>query len=145
MTSKRLQVLQAVRALVEEALPDAVVTGFDGEASLPGEPEAGGTATGFPGDPGKPEIDLSPLTWHYQHEIPIELTPPLDSEDPASAIDAMQAAIATAIESDRTLGGLANWVEPTAPTEEEYRPDGASPLRVSSFSITVHYATPSPL
>lgn len=145
MSSKRLQVLVAVRELVAAAVPEAIVTGFDGAIALPSEPEAGGTVTGFPGEPGKPQIDLSPLTYHYAHSIPIELTPPADSEDPAAAIDAMQAAIADAIEADRTLGGLADWIEPTAPTEEEYRPDGASPLRASGFAIVAHYATTSPL
>jgi hypothetical protein len=67
MATKQLQVILAVKALVAEALPDAEIRGFDGDATKPTRVGSGGCVIGTRGDPGDPEVDLSPLTYNYSH------------------------------------------------------------------------------
>ena len=66
------------------------------------------------GQPGEPEVTLSPLRYHYQHraELAVVVEAP---NGRVTAFDSLIAAIGTAIEADRTLGGLCDWVEPEAP------------------------------
>ena len=47
----------------------------------------------------------------------------------ASAFDSLIAAIGTALEADRTLGGLCDWVEPEAPASVDLPIEGAAALK----------------
>lgn len=58
------------------------------------------------GQPGEPEVTLSPLRYHYQHRAELEVVVQA-APGRASALDILIAAIGTALETDRTLGGLA--------------------------------------
>lgn len=53
---------------------------------------------------GEPEVTLSPLRYHYQHRAEIEAVGQGASRD--AAFDDLIAAIGTAVEADRTLGGF---------------------------------------
>lgn len=66
------------------------------------------------GQPGEPEVTLSPLRYHYQHRAELEVVVQAGTGR-ASAFDILIAAIGTALEADRTLGGLCDWIEPEAP------------------------------
>jgi hypothetical protein len=66
------------------------------------------------GQPGEPEVTLSPLRYHYQHRAELEVVVQAGTGR-ASAFDSLIAAIGEALEGDRTLGGLCDWVEPEAP------------------------------
>ncbi len=66
------------------------------------------------GQPGEPEVTLSPLRYHYQHRAELEIVVKADNGR-ASVFDTLIAAIGAALEADRTLGGLSDWVEPEAP------------------------------
>ena len=68
---------------------------------------------GGPGEPGEPEVTLSPLRYHYQHRAEIEAVVQGAASD--AAIDTLCASIGTALAADRTLGGLCDWVEAEAP------------------------------
>lgn len=59
-------------------------------------------------------MTLSPLLYHYQHRAELEVVVQTGTGR-ASAFDDLIAAIGTALEADRTLGGLCDWVEPEAP------------------------------
>ena len=61
------------------------------------------------GQPGEPEVTLSPLRYHYQHRAELEVVVQAPNGR-ASAFDTLIAAIGTALDSDRTLGGLCDWV-----------------------------------
>ena len=144
--SRRLQVLQAVEALVRAVLPDADVVGLEGSTDEPDRIGPGGRAIIRPGDPGTPEVDLSPLTYNYQHPIPFELAAiGTDALTPAEQIDAMLDAIAEAIEADRFLGGLVDYLDANAPETADLYVQGAAPAHEAAGTIDASYSTTRPL
>ncbi len=145
--SRRREVILAVKGLVQAALPDAEVSGFDGDYSEAFEPGAGGNVIGLPGLPGEPETDLghNGSIYNWSHPIPIDVTPPRAAADPAAALDAMLEAIGTAILADRTLGGLCHWLDVSAPDEEDENVEGGAPLRWANIIVTADYSTSNPL
>jgi len=66
------------------------------------------------GQPGEPEVTLSPLRYHYQHRAEFEVVVQAPNGR-ATAFDSLVATIGAALEADRTLGGLCDWIEPEAP------------------------------
>ena len=64
------------------------------------------------GEPGEPEVTLSPLRYHYQHRAEIEAV--VQGADRDAAFDTLTASIGAALAADRTLGGLCDWVEAEA-------------------------------
>ena len=144
--SKRLTVLNAVKAMIETALPGVEVLGLIGDDADPSTVPPGGRVIIMSGDPGDPEIDLSPLTYNYDHAIPIAVTGyATDDEDIETAVDRMMSAIGASIEQDRTLGGLCSWLEPTAPTTEYDAIDGAEVPKDADLMIIASYSTSNPL
>lgn len=140
--TRQFAVLLAVKALVAASLPDAQIKGFDEETSFPQLVPTGGLVVGFPGDPGKPEIDLSPPAWNYEHPIPIEVTAPGGAA--GAPIDAMIAAIGAAVTADPTLGGLCDHLSATAPIRMD-RTVNEQTLAWAEFNIVAEYSTTSPL
>jgi hypothetical protein len=55
------------------------------------------------GQPGEPEVTLSPLRYHYQHRAELEVVVQAGTGR-ASAFDTLIASIGTALETDRTCG-----------------------------------------
>lgn len=143
--SKRRDVMLALKALVTAAVPAARVRGFDGDASKPRQADPGGDVIGHPGDPGEPEVDLSPVAYTYEHEFPIEVGAPYGAGDPGAAIDAIMGAIGAAIAADRTLGGLCLFLEAVAPEEHDRKAEGADASRWAGFAIVATYTTDDPL
>lgn len=95
------------------------------------------------GDPGEPEVTLSPLRYHYQHRAEVEVV--IQSVDRDAAFDALCASIGTAIAADRTLGGLCDWVEPEAPVSVDLPIEGAAALKAAVITVVLHYTTTGPL
>src|SRR5690606_2303289 len=89
----RLQTLAAV-VLRDEVLPERI-------------PPAGLIIL-RDGQPGEPEVTLSPLRYHYQHRAELEVVVQAVN-DRATAFDSLIAAIGAALDADRTLGGLCDW------------------------------------
>ena len=96
------------------------------------------------GQPGEPEVTLSPLRYHYQHRAELEVVVQT-SNGRATAFDSLIAAIGTALETDRTLGGLCDWVEPEAPTSVDLPIEGAAALKAAVITVVLHYSTTGPL
>ncbi|KQN33617.1 hypothetical protein [Sphingomonas sp. Leaf38] len=145
--SKRLDVLIAVKDLIELALPGAKVLGLDGKESPPATIPAAGMVIVRTGDPGEPEYTFSPLTYFYDHRIPIEVSttgsPGISSEQ---ALDEMLVAIGEGIALDRTLGGLCDWLDTSsAGTEDIYTEGGGQPPRGAELMIIASYSTTNPL
>jgi hypothetical protein len=101
---------------------------------------SGGRVVVYSGDPGEPEIDLSPLTYNWQHQIPVEII--FDDE---LALDAALMAIGAAIVADRQLGGLCEWLDADAPTTETILAEGGDGQRGAPLNIVASYSTTSPL
>lgn len=145
--SKRLNVLNGVKALVEKALPSARVVGLNGDEASPSNVPAEGMVIVRTGDPGEPQIDLSPLSYNFEHRIPLEIST-LASSDISSeqALDKMLVAIGEGVSADRTLGGLCDWLDTTsAATEDIYADGDTMPPRGAEIMIIASYSTPNPL
>ena len=95
------------------------------------------------GDPGEPEVTLSPVAYHYQHRAEIEAV--VQGTDRDAAFDALCASIGTAIAADRTLGGLCDWVEAEAPRPLDLPVEGAASLKAAVIPVILHYTTADPL
>jgi hypothetical protein len=144
MVSRREEVLEAVRALIAAALPAAKV---ERNAAKPERIQAGGLVIIRDGDPGDPEVTLSPLTYIYTHRIPVEIAVLASAAPltPAQALDATLVAIGTAVEADRTLGGLCDFLEPEAPSTDDLEASGTVAGRWADAVILATYATSNPL
>ena len=96
------------------------------------------------GQPGEPEVTLSPLRYHFQHRAELEVIVQ-GANDRATAFDTLIAAIGIALAVDRTLGGLCDWVEAEAPASVDLPIDGAIALKAAVVTIVLHYTTADPL
>ncbi|MCB1340626.1 MAG: acyl-CoA transferase [Pseudooceanicola sp.] len=139
MPSKSEQVLTALLAVLEG------VSGPDVERNtgLPETVPPGGLVVLHDGDPGEPEVLLSPLTYLYEHEAELDVFVQAAASD--SAFDALKVAIGVAIAADRTLGGLCDWVEAVAPVPSDLPFVGAVALKAATIGVRLTYSTSDPL
>jgi hypothetical protein len=96
------------------------------------------------GQPGEPEVTLSPLRYHYQHRAELEVVVQAGTGR-ASAFGSLIASIGTALEADRTLGGLCDWIEPEAPASVDLPIEGAAALKAAIITVVLHSTTTGPL
>lgn len=96
------------------------------------------------GQPGDPEVTLSPLRYHYQHRAELEVVVQAGSDRPA-AFDTLIAAIGSFLTADPTLGGLCDWVEPEAPVPVDLPVEGAATIKAAVITVVLHYTTASTL
>ncbi len=143
MSSKREQVLDAVKALLSSALPTADVRR---NLAKPERIPPGGLVVVRDGDPGDPEVMLSPLVYVYTHRIPIELAAyETSSQSPEQVLDEMLGSIGVAVSGNRTLSGLCDFIEAQAPTTDDVETAGARAGRWADAAIVAVYGTPDPL
>ena len=95
------------------------------------------------GEPGEPQVTLSPLRYHYQHRAEIEAVVQGTARD--ATFDTLCASIGAAIATDRTLGGLCDWVEAEAPRPVDLPVEGAAGLKAAVIPVILHYSTADPL
>ena len=142
MPTTREPILQALLAALQTVPGPTALRG----AILPERIPSGGLLILRDGDPGTPEVTLSPLQYHYEHRAEIEVI--VQGKTPAArdaAFDALLAALATAITADRTLGGLCDWVEAEAPQPVDLPVEGAEGLKAAIVPIILTYTTADPL
>ena len=143
MTSRREQVLDAIKTLVTSALPNGDVKR---NLAKPERIPPGGLAIIRDGDPGEPEVILSPLIYIYTHRIPIEIAAyETSSQTREQVLDGMLGAIGAAVVADRTLGGLCDFIEAEAPATEDVETIGARAGRWADAAIVAVYGTTDPL
>ena len=98
------------------------------------------------GEMGEPEVSLSPLTYHWQHQVAIELfVAHLDASARDARMDGLLTELATLIEADRTLGGVIEYAEIGPPKFDELAPDGTSGIKACVLPVVLHYSSPGPL
>jgi hypothetical protein len=139
MSTTREAILTALTDLLR-AIPQASV--LRGEV-LPERVPTAGLMILRDGDPGEPEVTLSPLAYHYQHRAEIEAV--LQGTERDAAFDMLCASIGTALAADRTLGGLCEWVEAEAPQPVDLPVEGAASLKAAVIPVVLHYSTADPL
>lgn len=138
MSSIRETILAALHARLL-GLP---ATALRGEV-LPERVPAAGLLILRDGEPGEPEVTLSPLRYHYQHRAEIEAV--VQGTDRDAAFDTLAARIGTALAADRTLGGLCDWIEAEAPRAVDLPIEGAASLKAAMIPVILHYSTADPL
>ncbi len=138
MPSPRETVLAALHARMSVLR----ATALRGEV-LPERVPAGGLLILRDGEPGKPEVTLSPVAYHYQHRAEIEVVVQGANRD--AAFDALCASIGTALAVDRTLGGLCDWIEAEAPQPVDLPVEGAAGLKAAVIPVVLHYSSADPL
>lgn len=141
--TKQLQVILAVKALVQAALPGAAVLGFDKDANVPTVIGPGGCVIGDPGDPGEPQVDLSPPAYNYAHEIYLDVAAPKGAG--GAELDAMLTPIGAAVAADRTLGGLCDYLDCSAATLGSREGQLAPGINWASVTIIAEYSCSNPL
>ena len=139
MHTTREAVLAALQARLQ---PHAALTLRD--EVLPERIPATGLIILRDGQPGEPEVTLSPLRYHYQHRAELEVVVQAGTGR-AGAFDDLIAAIGAALEADRTLGGLCDWIEPEAPASVDLPIEGAAALKAAVITLNLHYTTTGPL
>jgi hypothetical protein len=95
------------------------------------------------GEPGDPEVTLSPLSYHYQHWAEIEAVVQGAARD--AAFDTLCASVGVAVATDRTLGGLCDWIEAEAPRTVDLPVEGAASIKAAVIPVILHYSTADPL
>jgi len=142
MPTPRETILQALLVALETVPGATVLRG----AILPERIPSGGLLILRDGDPGTPEVTLSPLQYHYEHRAEIEVI--VQSKTPAAratAFDTLVQAISIALTVDRTLGGLCDWVEAQAPQPVDLPVEGAEALKAAIVPVILTYTTADPL
>ena len=142
MPTPRETILQALLAALQ-AVPAATVLRED---ILPERVPAGGLLILRDGDPGAPEVMLSPLAYSYGHKAEVEVI--VQGNTPASramVFDTLVQVIGAVIAANHTLGGLCDWVEAAAPKPVDLPVEGGEALKAAIIEITLIYTTADPL
>lgn len=138
MPTPRETILTALHARLS-ALP---ATALRGDV-LPERVPTAGLLILRDGEPGEPEVTLSPLRYHFQHRAEIEAVVQGTARD--ATFDTLCTSIGAAIAADRTLGGLCDWIEAEAPRPVDLAVDGAASLKAAVIPVILHYSTADPL
>ena len=91
------------------------------------------------GEMGEPEVSLSPLTYHWQHQVAIELfvaDPDASTRD--ARMDGPLVELAALIEADRTLAGVVEYAEIGQPKFDELAPEGTSGIKACLLPVVLH-------
>ncbi len=109
-------------------------------------PEKGAIITLQDGESGEPEVLLSPLTYIYEHIATIELVVNTAyAQSQGTTLDDLLMIIENLILADRTLGGLAEWIEARAPEFIQEAVEGAPAMRAANINVMMRFHTASPL
>lgn len=144
MTSKREQVISSFYNKIKtlETSNLKVYRNLDKPQQVP----SGGIIVLRDGASDEPEVLLSPLTYIYEHLISLEvLVQNSDSNTRSILVDGLLANIGAIINVNRTLDGLAEWVEARSPDFNDDPIEGAATIRAASVQIMVRFFTSDPL
>ena len=134
----RETILTALHARLS-TLPATVLRG----EVLPERVPADGLLILRDGEPGEPEVTLSPLAYHYQHRAEIEAV--VRGGDRDGAFDALCASVGATLTADRTLDGFCDWSEAEAQRPIDLPVEGAASLKAAVIPVVLHYSTADPL
>lgn len=141
MTTKREAVLVALFARLQEVGSGVTVLR---NAILPERIPDSGLIILRDGESGEPEITLSPLLYHWEHRAEVELLI-RGASDIEASFDGLVQALGEAVNSDRTLSGLCDWVEAGSPDPVDLAVEGATHIRAAVVALTLHYTSADPL
>lgn len=109
-------------------------------------PDGGAVITFRDGDPGEPEVLLSPTRYIYDHAANVEIMiNTAFAERQQLSLDDLLMIIGNLIANNRTMDGLAEWVEANAPDFNQEAIEGAPAMRAASLTVQFRYFTANPL
>ena len=109
-------------------------------------PDGGALIVLRDGQSNDPEVLLSPLTYIYEQQSTVEvIINTAFAEQQETSLDELLMIIGNLVEYDRTMGGLAEWAEPSAPDFQQEAIEGAPAIRMATVTILFRFATASPL
>jgi hypothetical protein len=140
--SQREHAIGALFAVLGQLSLGASVATVKRNAALPERVSEHVMAILRDGEMGEPEVSLSPLTYHWQHQVAIELFV-ADSDAAArdARMDGLLTDLATLIEADRTLGGAIEYAEIGPPKFDELAPDGTGGIKACLLPVVLHYSS----
>lgn len=143
MPSRSEEVLVALFARLRASLPlDVELVRNDG---LPTKIPPAGWVCLRDGDPGTPEVLLSPLQFVYEHAAEVDLVVDALPGVRETRFDTLKMALGLALMSDHTLGGVCDYAIGEAPQPVDLVVEGGHPLKAATVSILLTYATSNPL
>lgn len=109
-------------------------------------PDGGAVIVLRDGQSNDPETLLSPLTYIYEQQSTVEVTiNTAFAERQEISLDELLMIIGNLVENNRTMGGLAEWAEPSAPDFQQEAIEGAPAIRAATVTVTFRFHTASPL
>jgi hypothetical protein len=144
MPSKRETILQALDARLKAALRPLRVD-YGRNESVPTRIGARGRVILRDGEPGEPEVTLSPTIWSYQHRAELEVFYQGGDGTRELPLDDILVAISQAIATDRRFGGLCDWCEPEAAQPSDIPVQAGLTFRAVTVGVWLHYDTTDPL
>ncbi len=138
MSTHRETIIAALHARLS-ALPATVLRG----EVLPERVPTGGLLILRDGEPGEPEVTLSPLRYHYEHRAELEVV--VQGAGLNAAFDTLVSDIGTALAADRTLGGLCDWTAAEAPRPVDLPVEGGQALKAAVIPVVLRYSLADPL
>lgn len=143
MTSKREQALAGLFLCLKDNVTGLSVLRNE---PLPTKVPADGLIILRDGDPGEPEVTLSPTRYHYQHRAEIEAL--VQHGDPAqrdTALDALLETVAQALDGQTSLGGLVDYLHIETPEFLSETVEGAPTIKAAVVPVILEYSTSNPL
>jgi len=137
---------EAILSALFETLRTNLTASVRRNEALPEKVPSAGLVNLRDGEPGEPEILLSPLSYLWRHRAPLEVVISGGTQaERDAALDTLLITIGATLEPDRTLGGLVDYLEIGPPSFEIVPIEGAAPVKGAVVPVILHYETPSPL
>lgn len=138
MVSVRESALQALYTKLQEISGPVVVRNDVETEKIPSD----GLINLIDGDPGEPEVTLSPTTYHYEHRAEIEVyVQGRHGRD--SLLDILIESIEEKLMEDDSLGGMVEYCEPQAPSTEDISIEGAPGVKGAIIPVILCYSVGS--
>lgn len=98
------------------------------------------------GESGEPEVLLNPVAYIYEHTANIEIiVQNPDSATRDAQLDVLLVTLGGIINNNRTLGGIAEWVEAKSPEFIEEPIEGAGTMKLATVPVMIRFFTNDPL
>lgn len=143
MTSIREQALRGLFLCLKDNVTGPSVLRND---PLPTKVPAEGLFILREGDPGEPEVTLSPPRYHYQHRVEIEaLVQHAEQVQRDLALDDLLGVLAQALEGQTNLGGFVDYLHIETPDFLSETVEGAPTIKAAVVPVILEYSTTNPL
>lgn len=142
MPSTAETALQALLGVLQTVPGAQVERNLDPPEDVP----AGGLLVLRDGDPGEPDIVLSPVTYYYQHtaEVEVYAKGPQASRD--AAFDSLLLDVSAVVLADQTLSGAVDYLDIGRPRDVDTEGfEGAAGIKHGTVPVILHYSTTNPL